>query len=391
VVLAIVALRGALAACLPGRWMRTVAPVAQGMLILVLLAWFVSLPQFLAGRPSVVAGGGWWRDASPPYWFLGLYETIIGQPQPAWHSLARTACWATAFVAVAVVVLVFALPARRQSEIASAIAGPGLSLFGTGLARRLGHRLFSCQRARASFAFTLAGLARSANHRVYLAAAVGAGLAWSLSGVLWEYGRTGMSGLHAPDAVTLAVQPILVLFLVVAIRFSITIPLQLPANWIFRITEGATTRDDHAGVRAVATVVGLLVVAVLVPFHAASWTWDVAACHSLFGALYVFTIVALFFCSQTKYPFAAAYLSGSIKLKSRWLLYLFGLWALTVAPALLELQAFTYGRYAVLLPAGFAAAGWALVWWRRRQEAELHGLDFDGVPDDVPQSLELFM
>jgi hypothetical protein len=390
-VLSVVALRGAMAACLPGRWLRRLAPVVQGGLILVLLAWFVSLPQFLASRVDLLADGGWWRDASPPLWFLGLYETIIGQPQPLYHALARTACWATASVALAVVVLVFALPARRQSELAGAVSGPWCGRNGTALMNLFGAVLLARSRARASFRFTVAGLGRSANHRVYLAAAVGAGLAWSLSGVFWLFGRSGMAGLHLPGVETLAIQPILVLFLVVAIRFAITIPLTLPANWIVRVTESRTVGDDHAGVRAVAMVVGLLVVAALVPLHASLWTWDITAYHALAGVLYVIVIVALFFGAQSKYPFAAPYVSGSIKLKSRWLLYLFGLWALTGVPALLELQVFRFGRRAVLLPIVAVSVAWVLVLWRRRREAELPGLVFDEVADDAPQSLDLFM
>jgi hypothetical protein len=366
-VLAVVALRGAMAACLPGGWLRRLAPIAQ------------------------VAEGGWWRDASPPLWFLGLYETIVGQPQPVYHALARTACWATAAVAAAVVALVFALPARRQSELAASVAGPWRGRNGTALLNRFGGVLLARSRARASFRFSVAGLGRSANHRVYLAAAVGAGLAWSFSAVFWLFGRSGMAGLHLPGVETLAVQPTIILFLVVAIRFAITIPLALPANWIFRVTESRTVADDHAGIRAVATVVGLLVVASLVPLHATLWSWDVAAYHALAGVLYVIVIVALFFGAQTKYPFAAPYVSGSIKLKSRWLLYLFGLWALTGLPAYLELQVFRFGRRAILLPVGAAVVTWILVRWRRRREAELPGLEFDEVPDDVPQSLDLFM
>jgi hypothetical protein len=388
-VLAVVALRGAMAACLPAHWLRRLAPAAQGALILVLLAWFVSLPQFLASRPALVAQGGVWCDASPPMWFLGLYETIIGQPQPLWRSLATTAWASTAAMAAAVVLLVFALPARRQSELSSAIAGPGRSQVGAKLARRLATALFRRLRSRASFVFTLAGLGRSVNHRVYLAGAVGAGLAWSFSGVFWEFGRTGGAGLHQPGLLTLAVQPTIVLFLVATIRFAVTIPLTLPANWIFRITESRSASDDHAGVRMVALAAGLLTVGLLTPLHASLWAWDVAAYHTMIGVLHVVAVVALFFAVQTKYPFAAPYVSGSLKLKTRWLLYLFGLWALTGAPALLELHVFRYGRRAVFLPVATAAVCWGLAAWRRRREAELAGLVFDEESDAL-QSLDLF-
>jgi hypothetical protein len=138
-------------------------------------------------------------------------------------------------------------------------------------------------------------------------------------------------------------------------------------------------------------VVGLAVVGALVPLHASLWSWDVAGYHVLFGTFYVVAIVSLFFSAQNKYPFAAPYVSGSIKLKSRWLLYLFALWALTGAPALLELRIFRYGRNAVLLPLALLGAAYGLSAWRRRREAELPGLVFDEERDDVPQSLDLFM
>jgi hypothetical protein len=390
-VLAVVAIRGGLAVILPPGRLRRFGPLVQGALILVLLAWFVSLPQFLASGKGIIAAGGWWRDASPPMWFLGLYETIIGQPQPAYHSLARTALAATAVTLVAVVVLVFALPARRTSDAASAVVLSGRGRSAVEAMRRLGAFLLGHPRARASLSFTVAGLARSTSHRLYLAAAVGAGLAWSFSGVFWLYGRSGMPGLHEPDVATLAIQPILLLFVIVAIRFAVTIPVALPANWMFRLTERTPVQHDFDGVRATALVAGVAVVAALVPVHRSLWAWDVTAYHACLGLLYTGFIVALFFSAQNKFPFTAAYMSGSIKLKSRWLLYLAGLWTLTGIPALMEQQVFRYGRFAVLLPLALIVVTVVLSWWRRRREADLPGLVFDEQPDDVPQSLELFM
>lgn len=388
-VLAIVALRGALAACLPAAWFKRLAPLVQGALILLFLAWFVSLPQFLAARPGVMESGGWWVNASPPMWFLGLYQAIIGQSQPVFHHLAAVACWATVVVAGGAVALVFALPAGHHAELAMGVAESARQRPGARLARRLAAFLFSSPRARASFVFTCAGLGRSAAHRIYLAAAVGAGTAWAFSGVFWLFNASGLDALHAPDATTLAVQPILVLFLVVAIRYGITVPAALPAHWVFRLTEGATVRDDHAGVRGVARVVGVSVVAALAPLHAALWPWDVTVYHAVLGLLYVHAVVALFFSTQDKYPLAAPYISGSIKLRSRWLLYLFGLWTLTALPALLELQVLRYGRYALLLPLAFLGLASLLGDWRQRREGELPGHVFIEDPGDIPQSLGL--
>jgi hypothetical protein len=389
-VLAVVALRGALAALLPPSGLRRAAPLVQGVLVLVLLAWFVSLPEFLASRPGLMAGDGPWLYASPPMWFLGLYETMIGQPNPVYHVLARTALWSTGVMAAVVVLLLFGLPAGRASGGGSAVVVSGRRRLGSAAVRRLSEALFARPRARASLRFTMAVLGRSATHRVYLAAALGGGLAWSLSGVFWLYTRSGPAGLHMPDLATLAVQPTLVLFLVAAMRFAVNVPQTLPANWVIRVTEGPTVAPDHAGVRAAAFTVGALVVLALVPAHLAIWTWDVALYHAGVGLIYTAFIVALFYGAQTKYPFAAPYISGSLKLKSRWLVYLFGLSALTAIPSVLESQALRYGRDAVLLPVGLLAATLALGNWRRRREREIRGHVFDDLPEDAVQGLELF-
>jgi hypothetical protein len=390
-VLAIVALRGVAALILPAGVFRRVGPFVQGGLILALLAWFVSLPQFLQAGRAMFDAGGWVRDASPPMWFLGLYETVVGQPQPVYHALGRTALAATGGTALLVAVLVFVVPAGRRADAqASAVALSGGGRAAARWLRRGGGLFVVRPLGRATFDFTLAGLRRSATHRIYLAAAVGAALAWSFSGFFWTYTQSGIDGLHQPDSATLAMQPIVVLFLTAAVRFAVTVPLTLPANWLFRVTEGSPVSQYHAGARAAAIVVGLTTVAALVPAHAALWTADVVAYHALVGVLYVLFVVELMYSAHTKVPFTAAYVSGSIKLKSRWLLYMFGASALTGIPAFYESRALLYGRSAVWLPVGLAVATSVLAAMRRRREAELPGLVFDDSDAELPQRLGLF-
>jgi hypothetical protein len=100
------------------------------------------------------------------------------------------------------------------------------------------------------------------------------------------------------------------------------------SNWLFRITErqgGALSRGRAVG----ALAIGLVPAVALVPLHVAMWGWSTAAYHLVVGACYAVFIVELLFNVQVKVPFAAAYLSGSIRLKTRWLLYLFAASVLT--------------------------------------------------------------
>lgn len=388
-VLTVVALRGLIALVLPHRVFRRVGPLLQGGLILALLGWFVALPQFLASGHAVFEAGGWIRDASPPMWFLGLYEATIGQPQPAFHALARAALLATACTALAVIVLVFATPARRQADVdAAAVVLSARRSRASHLVARLA-RVLAHPRTRSIFSFTLAGLGRSANHRIYLAGAVGAALAWSASGFIWTYGSQGLSGLHEPGARLLVTQPIVVLFVAAAIRFGVGVPLTLPANWLFRLTEGPDVGPYHQGSRRAALAASVVPVLALLPLHASLWTWDVVAFHLVVGILYAAFVVEFLFHTVTKVPFTAPYVSGSIRLKTRWWLYFCAAWVLTGVPAFYEARALRFGAGGVLLPVGLLGLTGGLAVVRRVRERDALGLTFEELPDDTCQKLGL--
>lgn len=389
-ILAVVAVRGFVALVLPARVFRRVSPLLQGALILAFLAWFVALPQFLSAGHSTFSAGGWMRDASPPMWFLGLYFTLLDQPDPAFHALARTAILATSLTAIAVVTLLFATPAHHHFDVqAASVTLRTRRSIAARLARRLA-RLLPEAHARATFRFTLAGFGRSANHRIYLAGAVGAALAWSASGFIWAYGRSGLEGLRTPAAALLVMQPIVVLFVAGAFRFGVGVPVSLPANWLFRLTEGGEVRPYHHGTRLAVLFAACIPILALLPLHASLWTWDVLAFHAIVGVLYAAFVVELLFNALVKVPFTAPYISGSIRLKTRWWLYLSGAWMLTGIPSFLEARALTFGTGGVFLPAtlAIAAAGLAAIRWQRERDAQ--GLKFDEIPDDAYQTLGLF-
>lgn len=389
-VLAVVALRGLLALILPARLFQRVSPLVQGVLILAFLGWTISLSPFLDAAPGVVDAGGPARDFSPPMWFFGLYQAIIGNPHPAFPALARTAFEATAATALLVLVIFLAPRQRRGEHLASASAagsrGPLARVRMTAARLALRHPV-----GRASFDFTLTTMGRSTKHRLYLAGALGAGLAWAVTGLVLEFARAGRAALGTtiPSTPALQVQFVLVLFLVVAMRFGVLVPANLPANWLFRITERRPVGAYFAGARRAALAIGLLPVVALCPVSAAAWTWQVAFQHAVLGALYAVFIVELFFNGLAKVPCTATYVSGQLKLKSRAVYYLFGAIVLTGLPALLESLAFR-GRLGILtLPLWLLALSAILAAARWRKERKLPGLVFDDSNDEAVQTLGL--
>jgi hypothetical protein len=389
--LAVVALRGFLGWLLPAGLFRRIGPIVQGALILGLLGWTVLMPQFLMAARSIWRDGGWMRDAVPPFWFVGLHRAAIGEAGPAGDALARTALVALAATAALVVLVYLAWPARRQFAGGSAARGgtnrrsAASRVIGLAAGRLLRGRPIE----RACFEFTLLGLGRGSAHRLYLAAAVGGGLAWSMSGVFWAFARQGAAAVTRPSLATLQIQFVLALLLVAALRFAVTVPIALQANWLFRTTERQMAARYHAGTRWAARAVGLVPVVALVPLHVAMWGWSATVYHLVVGACYAFFIVELLFNVQEKVPFAAAYLSGSIRLKTRWLLYLFAASVLTSLPAAFEERALRSGSLAWLLPVALLGLAGVLMRVRERRERQQSAFVFEEPPLDAIQTLAI--
>jgi hypothetical protein len=390
--LAVVALRGLLGWALPGRLLRRIGPLAQGALVLAILAWSVLMPQFLLTARSVWEAGGWKRDVSPPFWFVGVHRYAIGQTGPENAAMARLALAALAVTTAVVILVYLAWPARRQFAGAAGAYAGGKGR--TGAARVIGAIAGRAFRGRpverATFEFTLLGLGRSSVHRLYLAGAVGGGVAWAIGGVFWAVASQGAAALTSPSPTTLQMQLVLTLLLVTAVRFGVTVPVALAANWLFRITERQPADSYFAGARWAAFTVGVVPVVVLGPIHVSMWGWPIAIYHALVGACYSALIVELLFHVQTKVPFAAPYVSGSVRLKTRWLVYLFAASILTTPPALLESRALRSGPLAWVLPIVLVGLATVLARVRRRRERQYPGLTFEEEPLDAIQTLSIF-
>ncbi len=389
--LAVVALRGLLALILPGRLFQRGSSLAQGLLILGFLGWTIALSPFLDAAKDVVANGGVARDFSPPMWFLGLYQALIGNPHPGYAGLARTALIAFPATCLLVVVAFFA-PRQRRSEHMAPVSSRGRLGTAVGALRTaVGRFAVRHPLGVASFVFTLTTMGRSAKHRLYLAGALGAGLAWAATGLVLEFARSGRAafGNDLPSGLALQVQPVLTLFLIVAVRFGVLVPATLQANWLFRITERKPLGAYFAGARRAALAVGLIPVAAFVPAAIALWGWPIAAYHALVGVLYGVFIVELLFNRLAKVPCTATYVSGRLKLKSRGVYYLFAVIVLTGAPAGLESLALSGRVGPLVLPTLLAALATILALSRRAKERALPGLVFDDSNDEAVLTLGL--
>jgi len=87
---ALIGLQGVLLNLLPPRWFARVTGYLQGLLIAGMLVLFVvsfSIDIHVEKAVTAPPLAQW----LPPVWFLGVYQTMAGSPDPWFHELARRA------------------------------------------------------------------------------------------------------------------------------------------------------------------------------------------------------------------------------------------------------------------------------------------------------------
>jgi hypothetical protein len=238
----------------------------------------------------------------PSYWFLGLFQALNGSMHPAMVPLARRAWMGLAiagFGAGTAFLLSYFRTLRRIVEEPDIVPGS----HGLKWSPRFGNSLET-----AIVLFSIRTLLRSRQHRVVLAFYLGIGFAIVL---LFIKTPRAQQQLLADNMTLLFSSVVMMCFCVVGTRVVFSIPLDLRANWIFRITEVRGMREYLAAIRR-----PLFVLAVA-PVWAASaalllsiWPWRLAAGHLPVLGLWGMILAYLCLHGFQKIPFTCSYLPG---------------------------------------------------------------------------------
>jgi len=388
--LALLSFQALLMSCLGIRLFRRVSPFVQLFLMSVLLTPLTLYSKAAAQLRHL--GGGPLVDLFPPMWFLGLYETLLGTASGKLLELGRTA-WIALAAATLLAALGYLLSyLRHYARILecpdTASAGP--SRLHT-CARRLLHRfLLPTPLQRAIFHFTWTGLLRSRRHRLYMYAYVGVGIAIVLDALLAMLSGANGGVTNRPRAELLAVQSVLAFLLLSGMRTVFTIPIDLRANWIFRLLEGREKDDYLTGVRKAMTTLGILPVLIaFLPLHTMLWGFWTAAVHLAFGCILGYLLVEILLFNFPKIPFTCSYVPGKAKLHTFWSLYwlAFSLYAYGMARVEMWMLESPVRTVAVLI--GSAAVLSATVWCRARRPGRNGAFMFEEPPVRILTTLDL--
>jgi hypothetical protein len=311
-----VAIQGTLINLLRPRTFKVVSRCIQLQAIVALLLFLFLLPITSAGVPA-------WEPAHnpglfwvPPLWFVGVYQTLLGSGDAAFHSLATIAIAALGVVTLACAAA-YAISYKRQAQRAleAAEARTDEPLWPARATRWvLNQFVLRKPHERAAYFFVVNTLMRSTKHRLYIATYVGVGCALAAFGILEVSAHTVGRDFHAiirePNEALLSIPLILSFFLLSGMRFVFTIPAELHANWVFRLAEDESWLDCCSGARKAMLLRAVLLLLLLFPFYAFLWGWLVAFQHLVFGLVLSLILVEVLLLNFRKVPFTCSYQPG---------------------------------------------------------------------------------
>jgi hypothetical protein len=327
----------------------------------------------------------------PPMWFLGLYETMLGQPDPL--AGCREIALKALEVVLATSALAYALSYKRhvkrslESEEVLDVVPTRVSALLCAFANRY---IVRNPLEQASFYFTGKTMVRSRKHWLYLASYVGVGFALMLQALVGVFSRAGSPAIETPNPALLSIPLIISFFVLSGMRVVFSIPAELKANWVFQLSEADGRPECLSGVRKAMFVFGAVpLFAALAPMYVLLWGWPAAVFHTFFDIALSLLLIELLLVKFHKIPFTCSYLPGKSNITALWFVYWLGF--ATYAYSMASLEVWILNR--PLRIAGFYLLGVTLVatayFYRNRHLHEGFTLIFEDQPEPVVRTLNL--
>jgi hypothetical protein len=310
IVFAIIALQGALLNLLPARFFIRGSVFVQSVLIAVfflagLSGWTIASWQ--EDTVHIVEQLGGW---APPVWFAGLYRWLTGDRTTFAATMAVRAIVAFAFATfLASSTYLVSYRCYRRLLLENPVQASLLQSERWSVLRPLSRD----PRHEAIIQFIGKTLTRSRPHRLVLLAYTGAAVAivvnsslLAAAAVKWSGGwRQALSFavLYWPLATSI--------ILLAGIRHVFRMPVELPANWIFQLTE----REGRAQwMSAIARfVIGAVILPthlILLPIGIAVLGWPLASRMTILQILVSLTAFEFLFQNWQQLPFSCSYVPG---------------------------------------------------------------------------------
>jgi hypothetical protein len=305
----LVALQGVVLSVLPVRQFQRISLALQGLLLIVFLCGllFVLRIPDLAPRMNLRPP---WALYVPPLWFLGLDQAILGNLDPLAVRLAWTSLFGLAGSAGAALIAYWWSYRRQRTRVLESPSqeGNGRHYFPPAVSACLVPNV----RSLGVFGFIAKSLARSRQHRLILTGFGAVSVALIAEDFFSLAAGRGLSAQtpafrEAVIAATLGLS-----FCTLAgLRYLFRLPVELRANWLFRIHEPGHTTELLAGVERFLFYCGAIPVAVLtLPLEMRLLGARGGGSASVLCLLLSLILMEILLFPFDKVPFTSSYLPG---------------------------------------------------------------------------------
>jgi hypothetical protein len=260
----------------------------------------------------------------PPMWFVGIYETIIGNGDPLFTAGWNLGLFGLIFFAG---VFFIATGIGYKQHLKRSFNRTRRLHFLRGIksvSEAITDRFFLKNPVqRAVFYFFSKTLRRSMYHKMQLIAYGAVAIAVLL--IVMTSETLNVGEMIRLQKTLLAAPLVLSFFLITGLRNIIDIPVSIEANWIFKFTESQPKRHYFAGLRKAVVLLILVPFFTLMTFlYAWIWDWRTLLIHETFGFLTALLLLEGMFIRYRKIPFACSFLPGKANVHFFWILYILG-------------------------------------------------------------------
>jgi hypothetical protein len=323
---AVAAAQGIALALVGPRLFRRLSVVLQIALVGFIVFCLAALPTLNTSIVQTLSGGGPraqpWILSTPPVWFLGLYEWMLGTNDPLILTLAGRAILMIAGSVLAVIV-VYPLAYRRLMvsvvEHGNESRSPIVAMIHGALVRAAGRH----PAPRAAAEFFTSTIARVDRQRFVLAIAVGLAMAWVLPGL-----RSAPSAVPSPSL--LAPPLAIMMFLLVGLRIAAALPSDVRAAWLFEVHHLSRAHARQALERTMFLIGVALPILLSAPLYWNLWGAPIAITHALVMVALGVALVELLIWHSDGMPCGQLWTPARMDFGRRWPLH-FAVFLIVVA------------------------------------------------------------
>lgn len=316
---------------------RRISTTLQMLVVAAVIVGFAHVGGVIQGvavfnQPGHAAPPAPWLLLTPPVWFLGLEEWILGEAAPVFTQLAATALIAFATVA-AITVLTYAAAYRRLMVrvVETPEDGARGGVIGAA-ADWIARRLARTPARRASAQFFFLSIGRVERLRFVFAVALGVLCAWLVPAL-----ATQMSAVQpSAPGTTFGLSYAALALVIGGARIAISMPADLRAAWIVPVVD-APGRMLRSGLwRALYVVSVVPMVVGFAGLHTWLWGWPMALPHAIVMVAVGALLVELSLWHFDDLPHRRPWRPEHASLRVWWPAYLAGFVVLTHALPQLE-------------------------------------------------------